>query len=60
MINTEGITEEFLKKYDGKLAWIRDDYLIMKGYSKGDTLKILNKVQEVKSSMRKNGHKFEA
>ena len=42
------ITEEFILANKGKLAWLRDDYLMMRGMATGETLELLNKVVEVK------------
>ena len=59
---TQGdITKDFLTKYDGEIAWIRDDYLCLIGYSDDDEVtKILEKVIELKSEMRKEGYIFKA
>lgn len=60
MHKPEDITEEFLVENDGKIVWLRDDHLSMRGYSVNapDTLKLLNKVVELKTEMRKHGYIF--
>ena len=53
------MTEEFLKENDGKIVWIRDDYLSMIGYSKCDkTTEILEGVIQLKAKMRAKGYIF--
>jgi hypothetical protein len=60
-ITKKTITKSFLKKNDGKLVWIRDDYLSMT-YLSGDkhVIDILNKVSELKSKMRQDGYIFKS
>ena len=56
----EDITEDFLKNNDGKIVWIRDDYLFMRGLISDDhdSRKILDKIADLKTTMRKRGHVF--
>jgi len=62
-ITIENITPEFVKKYDGKLVWLRDDYLSMRGVCYHDdrqTYDLLEHVANVKEELRKQGWKFVA
>lgn len=55
------ITVEFLKEIDGTAAWIRDDYLSMRGIeSEPKRQGFLNRVAEVKAQARKEGVLFSA
>ena len=61
MITIFEITEEFLKKNDGTLVWMRDDYLSMRGYAKGKPSEAtLDKVARLKAEMREKGHIFKS
>lgn len=57
------VTVELLKDLDGKVAWIRDDYLSMRGICGGDNPKLarfLDRVAEVKAQAKAEGHHFAA
>jgi hypothetical protein len=58
-VDKEDITPEFLKKNDGKIVWIRDDYLSMRDLCKGEPLHdFLEHVVRVKEEVRATGYKF--
>ena len=58
---TEDITPEFLKENDGKIVWIRDDYLSMMGYEEDpELLAFLEHVYAVKKQARDAGIEFTA
>lgn len=55
------ITHDFLKENDGKLVWIRDDYLSMKGivyYTNRELYDFLEHVELVKEEVKQSGYKF--
>ena len=57
----EPLTRDLLKDVDGKLAWITDSYLSMRGICKNEDPELylyLEKAAELKSQMRKEGYKF--
>lgn len=56
------ITPEFLKRADGQLVWIRDDYLSMMGYAHGEPelYAFLEHVELVKRQARESGYEFSA
>lgn len=57
----EIITPEFLQSNDGKLVWIRDDYLSMRGVSDdAELVAFLAHVEVVKRGARRFGIKFSA
>lgn len=60
MISIDDITEDFVKEYDGKLVWLRWDYLSMRGYAKDEELEVLNRVAEVKEKLAIGGYIFKA
>ena len=55
------VTEEFLKENDGKLDWTSDWYLKQREGAKDyypNMYKVLNKIVEMKESMKESGYKF--
>lgn len=53
------ITVEFLKQNDGKIVWIRDDYLCMRNIAgPGELLDLLDHVAAVKEQARASGVRF--
>lgn len=57
----EQITPDFLRENDGKLVWIRDDYLCMNGIQgPGELYDFLEHVSEVKAACRRAGTEFTA
>jgi len=57
------VTASFLKENDGKLAWIRDDYLMCMGYvyhSDRPYYDFLERVEQVKKQARESGITFSA
>lgn len=55
------VTIEFLRELDGQVAWIRDDYLSMRGICGGDRpnlAKFLDRVAEVKAQAKAEGVVF--
>lgn len=57
------ITPDFLKQNDGKLVWIRDDYLSMKGicyHSDPELYDFLTHVDKVKELVHNTGYRFKA
>lgn len=57
----DAITPEFLKENDGKLVWIRDDYLMMNGVQgPGEMYDFLDHVWNVKEAARQKGAVFTA
>lgn len=62
-ITKEDITPEFLKQNDGKIVWIRDDYLSMRDICMNDGdgfWDFLEHVAKVKEEVRSTGYKFYA
>lgn len=59
--NYEAITPEFLQENDGRLVWIRWDYLSMRGISEDTELvAFLDHVEKVKKKAQRAGAKFSA
>lgn len=59
--NHEAITPEFLTDADGKVVWMRDDYLMCMGLVHGTPYyDFLAHVDQVKTRARENGHSFTA
>ena len=57
----ETITHDFLKENDGKLVWIRDDYLSMRGvvyYFDRPLYDFLEHVDKVKEDVKQSGYEF--
>lgn len=55
----DDITDDFLKLYDGKLPWLRNDYLSMRGMEKRPHIRaLLDRVAEVKSRASAAGIQF--
>lgn len=55
------ITPEFLKENDGKIVWLRDDYLCMRNIAgAGELLDFLDHVAAVKEQVRASGFQFTA
>jgi hypothetical protein len=53
------ITVDFLVKYDGIMAWIRDDYLSMRNIDPNPgVVAFLERVAEVKAEAKQKGHVF--
>ncbi len=64
-IKLKDITESFLRKNDGKLVWIRWDWLCMRNISplykvgnNGYYSKVLDKVEKLKNKMISEGYRF--
>lgn len=57
----EMITARFLQDNDGRLVWIRSDYLSMRGMSDDkELIEFLEHVETVKTQAKRNGVKFSA
>lgn len=57
------ITPKFLRENDGKLVWIRDDYLLCMGYvynTDRPLYDFLDHVERVKKQARESGITFSA
>lgn len=55
----DAITEDFLKLYDGKLPWLRYDYLSMRSMEKRPHIRaLLDRVAEVKARASASGMQF--
>lgn len=60
-LDITAVTESFLTEADGKVVWVRDDYLCMRGIS-GDAklLRFLDQVADLKEHVRAKGYVFKA
>ena len=59
--NKAAVTPTFLQENDGKLVWIRWDYLSMRGISDdAELVDFLDYVERVKRNATAQGYKFSA
>ena len=59
-LNKDKITPAFLRANDGKIVWVRDDYLCMTGYAwdNPELYDFLEHVYKVKQQCRERGMVF--
>lgn len=62
VVPQEELTPEKLRELDGKVAWVRDDYLSMRGLASDDPdlLAYLDHVAAIKEKARSAGARFSA
>lgn len=61
VLDPEIVNDEFVKGLDGKVVWVRDDYLCMRGivaFSDPKLYSFLNIVADVKEKLSSEGYQF--